>query len=192
MKFPYKKLSPLLRWWCIFLPLWLVGVILFSPQGPIRFSNSVLEYFRFLLLGVMPVVLTLAIGAKTKGRLRTILFVCMMPVAVLSILVTPLVALWCSGMLYGRDISEHLRTVQVGKHRIEVYRLNVSGALGGFDMELRREWVLVPGLKLVDVIAILPDQPEVDIKTMDGNTFTYVVKDFHHRRPDAVRTYHFK
>ena len=73
-------------------------------------------------------------------------------------------------------VIHRLREFTIGKHHLEVYSLNMQGALGLDQIELRQVRQILPGVKLVKLIDSVYGQYDLSVLRVDDNTIRYVRK----------------
>ncbi len=112
-----------------------------------------------------------------NGWVKAIVKVIAVFTSIASVLIGLFFGFWFQGMLSNSGgVIHRLREFTIGKHHLEVYSLNMQGALGLDQIELRQVRQILPGVKLVKLIDSVYGQYDLSVLRVDDNTIRYVRK----------------
>lgn len=163
--------------WLLLATLWVVTFVVCSPFGPICFDSESSEFWRMEVFWWLPVTAIPLLCFYLTGWVKAIVKVIAVFIAIASALIGFLFGFWFQGMLSNSGgVIHRLREFTIGKHHLEVYSLNMQGALGLDQIELRQVRQILPGVKLVKVIDSVYGQYDLSVSKVDDNTIRYVRK----------------
>lgn len=146
------------------------------PFSPLQFTNPGLDFFRAWLFELIPVALLVIVAYSNLVSDKTVkipALVFLLPVAVCS----TLLAIWDGGRGIFDAVEKNQNIFCKPRQTIKV----ASGSIiscDSFDLvnhylEVRQEWVFLPGVKLVRYIDRFTDPPPVSVSVIDGRTIHY-------------------
>lgn len=163
--------------WLLLVALWVTAFVVCWPFGPVCFDSEFCEYWRMEAFWWLPILAIPLLCFYLKGWVKAIVKAIAVFISIASVLIGLFFGFWFQGMLSNSGVViNHLRDFTIGKHHLEVYSLNMQGALGLDQIELRQVRQILPGVKLVKLIDSVYGQYDLSVLRVDDNTIRYVRK----------------